>query len=163
MVITAILTAAAVLVSNLIILLIIKTYIYGMQTRIIALAKSYFETTDPAEPSQFAKFCDILADIFAKHITQNIKSSFMGMQSVDSKNEKRLQADLFQDIASAQSPILGAIMQSFPSVGKRLAKNPELLPMVQNLMAKIGGSAASKPGNNGHDESDYSSRLNKYR
>jgi hypothetical protein len=59
----------------------------------------------------------------------------MGLASVDSKNAGR------EALAAAglANPGLATLLQFIPGVGRRLAKNPELLSFAGGLLSKVGG------------------------
>ena len=145
----AILTGFSVFLAGLALLFLTRAYIQRKQDEIIDALRSYFEA-DGEKPSQFAAFVNILAETFATRIVTSAKMSLLGMQSVDSKNEKRLESDFIQDMASQQSPVLGMLLQSFPALGRRIAKNPALAEMAISMVQKYAGKMTAA-GHNGHD------------
>ena len=154
MILTAVLTAVSVFVAGVVVLFIGYTAYQREKREFIHSLRAYFESSNPDTPSQFAMLTEILSERFSQKLVNSLKSSFMGQQSVDAKNIQRLEGDLVQDLAGQQSPILGAILNSYPAVAKRLAKNPSLLPLVQSLMSKVSsGSAAQSahPSDNSQD------------
>lgn len=115
--------------------------------KILDLAKAYFEPAGPDQPSEFAGFIQVASDILARSITAQLKATFMGIQSKAAQAERAIQGDLLQDTVNMANPLLGAVMNSFPSVGKRLRKNPELWPLIEQFLAKgVRTPAAGGPG-----------------
>lgn len=117
--------------------------------KIIDLAKAYFEPAGPDQPSEFAGFIQLASDTLAQRMVLHFKTSFMGMQSKANQAERALAQDLMTDTVNQANPMLGALMSSFPAVSKRLAKNPELWPLIQSVLAKAGSKSggAAAPGN----------------
>lgn len=145
MVLSALLTGTLVLVAGLIVTFIALLRYQREKQAFLEALKLYFEAPNAETPSQFALLTEVVSERFSQKMVASLKSSFMGMQSVDAKNVGRLESDLLQDVASQQNPALGAILGAYPAVARRLAKNPSLLPLVQNIMAKVG---AGGTGNN---------------
>lgn len=125
---------------------------------LIALAKAYFEPQNPDEPSQFAGFVQIASDTLARSITTQLKASFMGIQSKANQAERAIVGDIALDSVAMANPIVGAILSSFPSLQKRLRKNPELFPLVEQFAGKLGGQP--KPPANGNGHSGQSVKFN---
>ena len=123
--------------------------------------KLYFESPDDKTPSEFAVLIDTLADRFADKMLNKFKTSFMGQQSVDSRNLDRLKTDMVQDGLTAQNPLIGALASQFPAVSRRLAKNPNLLPMFQGFLSNLGRPDGNRGGNS--KSGSYANRLNKYK
>jgi len=114
--------------------------------RLLIFGKSWTEPGDDDTPSPLAQLTDQIAVTFAQRMTGSLKGAFLGMQSVDKRNEQRLQQDLVQDTATNINPLLGAILTQYPAVGRRLAKNPELLSLAAQYLSKGMAAAPS----NGH-------------
>lgn len=132
---TAFITGLTVLLGNFLALFIISRYISRQKRQLVAVLRAYFETTSE-QPSEFSNFIDIVGDRFSSKMAQNLKTVFMGVQSVDSKNLKKLDGALVTDLMAQSSPLLGTIAESFPAVGKMIRKNPNLIPLLQGLLTK---------------------------
>ncbi len=137
-------------------------YFEGQKSRFFEGARAYFESPDGKNPSPFAGVVEVISEQFAGKMVASLKSTFMGVQSGDNRGEKGLIADIAQDVAFKENPLLASVLTSFPAVAKRLRKNPELLPLAQGLLARFGGSKAPGDGAGG-TRSDYGQRLAKYR
>jgi hypothetical protein len=121
--------------------------LYGTEKqKLLLVLRAYFEPRGDNEPSEFASLVDGITEKFAQRLLLGFKGSVMGMQSVDSKNVARLEADVAQDTVTQQNPALGMFLQQYPSVANRLSKNPQLLPLIQGLMSRMG-SAGRSSGN----------------
>lgn len=151
MILTALLTGISVLLAALAALFIALHLFKREKQRILATIKLYFESPDNNTPSQFALLTDAIAHQIASAIVASAKGTLMGMQSVDSKNARKLESDLMLDMATAQSPIIGMLLKQFPTVAKRIQKNPEMLPYVQQLMSKISSGSGGSEKVDGHN------------
>jgi len=159
MILTALITAGSVLIAGLVVLAVLLRSLNRQKQALLLTLRLYFEPPDEETPSQFALLTDTLSQQLASKLIVTLKSSFMGMQSVDAKNQARLQGDLVQDLATQKNPMLGALLESFPAIQRRLAKNPSLTPVVEQMIARIGQAGKEKQpkGNN-----DFAKRLKEY-
>ena len=124
-----------------------------IKRRVIAAIRPYFEAPDDKTPSQFALLTNAISQQLASAIVASAKGSLLGMQGVDAKNLAHIEADMMKDGLAAQSPMLGMLMEQFPSFGRRLMKNPNLLPLLQGVLSKIkpaGTPASESADNDGH-------------
>jgi hypothetical protein len=128
--------------------------------QISQLATSYFTAPDENTPSEFARLVDNASQVLASRLVQTAKSTFMGLQSGQARLDQAVQGDLVQDLASQANPLVGAVLSSFPALRKRVAKSPEVLPLVLDLVNKL----RSGPGNDGNNQGkfDFGSELKKY-
>jgi len=101
------------------------------------------------QPSHLANTINVMAGLFAQAVAAQLKATFMGIQSGQSRAEKGLQGDIALDLLS-QSPI-GPLLTSFPSVVKTIKRNPGLLDMAMGLLSsRLGGGGVNPSGNNGN-------------
>lgn len=159
MILTAILTAGLVVLGNATLLFLMLRWVARQKSAGIRALRSYFEVNDPAEQSQFAKFCELITQLLASKIAMTLKTTFMGIQSVAKKNADRSSQELIENEVSEANPIAGLILKSFPALGKKLTKNPEMLELVGKAMGRLGN------GRNGHqpaEKSEFAARLNQY-
>ena len=135
--ITAIITGLVVVVANLALFSLLARRYNREKASLLAGLRLYFEAHGD-QPSEFSKFLDIVVDRASAKMAQSLKMVFYGTQSGEAKNVKRLDGALVQDLMEAQSPMLATIAQSFPAVGKLIRKNPNLIPLLQGILAKKG-------------------------
>jgi hypothetical protein len=64
----------------------------------------------------------------------------MGVQSLENKNEKNLQADIIMDL----NPTVAAVLESFPALKKRIYRNPGLAGQAMNMLAGIAAKGNHK-------------------
>jgi len=145
---TAILTGILVVVANFIAVF----FAWRLFTRFL---RAYLEPQH-GQPSQLALLFEFLIDRFLEKLNHSMKSSLGGLNSVEARNEKRIDVDIVKDLAADTSPVLGALISAFPSLAKRVANNPSLIPLALKALEKWGGAAtaarrSSSPGGNGRD------------
>lgn len=162
MILTAILTGVSVFIAGLLVLFIgLSAYKHEKQAFVFSL-KSYFEAPDAETPSEFANLTELLSERFSQKLVNTAKGTFMGMQSVDAKNMNRVEGDVLTDMATQKNPLLGVIMTQYPTLARRLAKNPGLLPLVQNFMPKPGTGGSSPGGTNTDKGQGFFAEISKY-
>lgn len=98
------------------------------------------------KPSPLATSLDVVAQMFARAITAQIKTTLMGLESGLVRGEKAVQGDIAVDLAG-QTPLAG-LLGAFPTLKKSLRRNPGLLDMALPVLASLAGKATS-PGGNG--------------
>lgn len=83
-------------------------------------------------PSPFALIVQSIANVFGQEIANHLKAVFLGLQSVEAKNERKEATQaLIQDNA-----LLSTIISSFPAVGKKMTKNPALAQLAGIVINK---------------------------
>lgn len=137
MILTAILTGlitAALILGGLILILL------AVKRRALKVITSFVSQPDEKTPSPLAQAFDQAAAIASARLVLQAKTTFMGLASVDSKNAgKEAMA-----AAGLANPGMAALLQFIPGVGRRLAKNPELLSFASGLLSKVGGNHAGQ-------------------
>ena len=134
-VLTGVLTAGLVLAGLFYI-------IFTFKRRLADLITRYLTQPDEKTPSQVAIFVDQMSMIAAQRIVTQVKTTFMGMSSVDYKNSNK------EALAAVTggNPALATLLQLIPGVGRRLAKNPELLSLAGGLLNKSAGNNHKEGG-----------------
>jgi hypothetical protein len=143
----------AMILSGLIVTILTLLTIRWYLGKVLAQIRAYFEPQGEGLPSGFGAAVIAISDQVASSITMHLKTTFMGMQSGESRTEKAIAGDLLTDAASQISPALGAVLEMFPSLRKRLVKNPKLIETVGSILAKKGGD--------GQKEFDFLAQLSK--
>ncbi len=149
---------ALILVANL---LIVAGFVY-LWLKFIAvysLAQRFLSPISEGELSPLATLWQALVGQFIARLTDAIKSNFLGMESGIKKQEAMLQGDLAMDDLQGKSMGLAALLGSFPSLKRRLLRNPALIDMALGLL----GKRVSQPStDHGEGTSDYKEKLAKY-
>jgi hypothetical protein len=126
-------------------------YIRALERRIKALFDEFF-SADGDNPSPFALLTQSAGQVLAKQLVDQIKTSFGGMSSAASRQEKQLEGAAIRDLIGAHP--LGAIgLGILPNVEKVIRKNPAIGAGILQLLAKYANQNASQqPGSNGSAE-----------
>lgn len=122
---------------------LLKRYLDRTKKRAIETLKLYFEQPDAQTPSEFAKLTVVLSDQLASSIVSSIRAQLMQAASVQSRNEKKLDQALTQDLVSNQMPLAGLALQAFPGVSKLVQGNPAFLALLQKMIPAGPGSTGS--------------------
>jgi len=96
----------------------------------------------PEEASPLASVVDVGADMVARAVTSRIKTSLMGSQSGQVRQEKAVEGAIAEDIARAAHPLAGTLLDAMPELRKTLRKNPALLDFA---LARLGNMQNKQP------------------
>jgi len=131
--------------------LVISTLLFIFWRRTSQISKEIRCFLSPAakdEPSPAALLIDNISSRVGSVVAAELRASLMGKLSGDSRLAKGIEADIAQDIMTQQSPLLAGLAGVFPTLGKRLSKNPAIvqaiMPIVQNMLAKNNGNGHSQ-------------------
>ncbi len=108
-----------------------------INSRVTPLIKEFFITESETVASPFALVCGKVSKIIGQEVAGSLKSAFLGIQSVESKNAKKIEAEMI----AGQNPLLATIMASFPAVAKRINKNPALASLALDMAGKLAQKA----------------------
>jgi len=89
----------------------------------------------PEEASPLASVVDVGADMVARAVTARIKTSLMGSQSGQVRQEKAVDGAIAEDLARAAHPLAGTLLDAMPELRKTLRKNPALLDFALSKLA----------------------------
>lgn len=88
--------------------------------------------------------------ILASKAAESMKYSLMGQKSGDARLEKGMNEALVSDVINQSNPLIGMIMDQFPQGKEYLAKHPDALPQILDLIQKFtGGQGAPAGGGKG--------------
>jgi hypothetical protein len=139
---------AALLLVNCLILLVVVYAIFKVKA-VSSQVKAFITPVSADIPSEFAKLTDTISSVFARSITAQIKTTLMGIQSGQVRNQKALEGDIAEGIA--ESTPIGAALTSIPAVRKALRHNPGLIDIAMNFL-NGPGKGSNLSGNNGSKE-----------
>ena len=148
--IVALLTALFIVCTQVLILFLVYR-------KVRARWDSFFYSKSADVPSEFAATVSNMSDLLASRLLEHFKMSALGTKSGDSRNQKILEGAVVKDMAGAQNPLMGMLMQ-LPTVSKLIDKRPELLQYALPLLEKFkgGGNEVAKKGS----PEDYSGIYN---
>ena len=117
---------------------------------IIAQFKAFAIPPKEGEPSQASMLLDNASKVIGHAVAVEFKTTLMGKASAASRQEAGIMADIAHDAVEAQNPMLTGILDSIPSLKKRLGKNPQLIGA---LLSQFGGQLFNKKPADNHEES----------
>jgi len=98
----------------------------------------------PEQASPLADVVDVGADMVGRAVTARIKTSLMGQQSGQVRQEKAVDGAIAEDLARAAHPLAGTLLDAMPELRKTLRKNPGLLDFA---LSKLGAMQQLPAGN----------------
>lgn len=116
------------------------------------LVQQFYEFVTPVAENEFSPLgqtVDGIATQIARAIVAQAKATFMAQQSAAVRGESTVEADIQEDMLSMANPLIGGILNQFPTLRKTLRRNPALAGMA---MEKLAGFAAKAKGNNHSQE-----------
>ena len=118
---------------------------------LIEMLHAYFVPEKEGEQSAFGSFLDLATQNFASHICHTLRTQFMNINSIQSRQERAVAGAVVIDTLP---PVLQVLATQFPSLAKIIRKNPELVANVAQSLAGFGKSnqvtQAGAPRGNGH-------------
>ncbi len=143
---TAIITGIIVFLGNLLLLFYIKRKLGNKETMLFEALSVYFHKPNPETPSQFELQLEVIAQMYASRTANSIKTTVMGMNSVQSKNAAKLDSAITEDLLGQVNPLLG-FLSGLPQARALIKSNPNILNMAMSMMSKQKG-----PGDNGQEK-----------
>lgn len=115
---------------------------------------NYITKKDSNGYTEADKIIQTVSDKLVNDFTVKIQAQSMASSSHISRQTNLLKEDILQDKATMANPLLGVLLERFPTVKRRLAKSPvaaeALIPMLPDLLAGIGKTpGAENNGQNG--------------
>jgi len=98
----------------------------------------------PEEASPLANCVDVGADMVARAVMARAKTTFMGQQSGQVRQEKAVDGAIAEDLARAAHPLAGTLLDAMPELRKTLRRNPGLLDFA---LSKLGAMGEKHGGN----------------
>src|SRR4030043_1395 len=103
-----------------------------VKRRILKAAREFLTQPDEKTPSQLAILFDNMAFILSQRLVLQLKTTFMGMTSVDVKNDQRAaEAEVI-----AANPAIGVLLSLIPGA-RRILKNPALMSLAAGAFSKL--------------------------
>jgi len=107
--------------------------------------RTFVTPKGPEEASPLASVVDVGADMVARAVTARIKTSLMGQQSGQIRQEKAVDGAIAEDMVRAAHPLAGTLLDQMPELRKTLRKNPGLLDFALSKLANMQQPAPSTP------------------
>jgi len=134
---------AALLLAQIVFIAWIAAVFRGKIRDLEKTIRDFVTPKGPDEASPLASVVDVAADMVARAVTARIKTSLMGSQSGQVRQEKAIEGAIAEDVARAAHPLVGTILDGMPEVRKTLRKNPGLLDFA---LSKLGAMSQQQQG-----------------
>lgn len=99
--------------------------------------RAFITPIGPQEASPLASVVDVGADMVARAVTARIKTSLMGSQSGQVRQEAAVEGAIAEDMVRAAHPLAGTLLDAMPELKKTLKKNPQLLDFALSKLANM--------------------------
>ena len=119
---------------------------------------SFISPVAENEESPLAMVLDDVSRKMGHAIAMEVKTTFMGKESGFKRGEQALAGDLAMDLAADQQPLLMGLLDGFPTLKKRLLKNPSLVGAALSVLGgnkPPSGSAPTGGGGGGNNQSAF--------
>ena len=114
---------------------------------VVNRCKTFFTSQKDDIPSDFAQTCENIAEMMTGKFGASLKGGFAGALGHTKRQENAISEDIVNDMVAGDSPIASYLLDQFPSVKKRLAKNPAAAAGLMSWLNNNGGLAGlMKPG-----------------
>lgn len=137
----------AILIQLLVLLSKIRKFSRGISDFLLPVAEG--------QPSALMQLVEVVSTSLARAIAAQFKTTFLGMQSGQSRALKAVEGDIAQDILRQNVPIAGALLDSFPALSRSLKRNPALASVAEMALRRILGGQSPPSGDNHNDEPSF--------
>lgn len=146
---------AAILLVQIAFLGWVTAHVRGKVRELQSTLRAFITPNGPDEASPLASVVDVGADMVARAVTARIKTSLMGSQSGQVRQEKAVEGAIAEDMVRAAHPLAGTLLDSMPELKKTLKRNPALLDFALSKLA--GMQQQQKPA---EGQQTFSTLLN---
>lgn len=146
---------ALLLLNILPLVLLIAGYIYAKRRfeqvtgEFVNLYSSFTTKKDETTPSPLETFIDGASQIMVNRLLTTMSAQQMANKSHITRQANAIAEDMIQDDAGSVNPLLGMFLNQYPSVRKRLAKNPAALQAILPMLSNLGAAGGHDHGSNG--------------
>jgi len=138
------LLVASLLLGQIVFIAWITAVCRGKIRDIQSTLRAFVTPTGPDQASPLANVVDVGADMVARAVTARIKTSLMGSQSGQVRQEKAVEGAIAEDVVRAAHPLAGTLLDAMPELRKTLRKNPALLDFALSKLGAIQAQADTK-------------------
>jgi len=98
--------------------------------------QQFVTAPDEKTPSPLAQFVSTIADMIARSMMAQIRTTFAGIAGGTARAEDAIGADIAQAALTQANPILAGLLNTVPQARRMLKKHPEL---IDAIVARFGG------------------------
>jgi len=128
---------AALLLTQLVFLGWISAHFKAKIREVEGTIKAFITPKGTDEASPLALVVDVGADMVGRAVCARIKTSLMGQQSGQVRQEKAVEGAIAEDVARAAHPLAGTLLDAMPELKKTLRKNPGLLDFALSKLSSM--------------------------
>jgi len=133
---------AALLLTQIVFIGWIAVVCRGKVRELQSTIREFVTPKGPESASPLANVVDVGADMVARAVTARIKTSLMGGQSGQVRQEKAVDGAIAEDMARAAHPLAGTLLDAMPELRKTLRKNPALLDFALSRLGVLQDKSA---------------------
>jgi len=128
---------ASLLLSQIVFLAWVTVHVRGKVRDLQDTLRTFISPTGPDEASPLANVVDVGADMVGRAVCARIKTSLMGSQSGQVRQEKAVEGAIAEDMVRAAHPLAGTLLDAMPELRKTLKKNPQLLDFALSKLSNM--------------------------
>lgn len=146
-----------VILTGILLILSVQTFLFIVfLCKTAAIFREFLLFITPAGENKPSPASEVWTAM-AETLIVKAKMTLLGLMSVQSKAEKRVEGDLVEAAVAAKSPVAGMILEALPGLKKLVRRNPALIDAIVNKLAGSGKTGGPSNGNG-----DFASNLQKY-
>lgn len=131
------LVLTALVLGQLAFIVWVTAHVRGKVRDLQTTLRAFITPTGPEEASPLASVVDVGADMVARACVARIKTSLMGSQSGQVRQEKAVEGAIAEDMVRAAHPLAGTLLDAMPELRKTLKKNPQLLDFALSKLSNM--------------------------
>lgn len=150
------------IVATLIIVGLMGVAVVSVLLRRLSLEKAALKATLDSwrlpqgdKPSELNQFLDVIASKFGAALSLQLKATFMGVKSGESRAGKQIDAVLQNELISSQSPLLAIAVKKIPALKGLLDDNPGLIPVAIEKLSQFTSKNKGITSDNGGEENPF--------
>ena len=121
--------------------------------------QNFILPVDENTPSPLTQIVDRAGHEAGHAAAIEAKTTLMGKASGEARLEQAIAADVTQDSLAGNNPMIGELLNMFPTLKKRAIKNPGVLDYLLN---RLGSAGVRTPGVD-HGSSNFAEQLARYK
>ena len=128
--------------------------------KITSTITDFVSSPGPGVQSPLSQAIEAASKAAGHSIAMEVKTTLMGKASVVSKQESGIIEAIASDQMEAQQPLISGLLDTMPSLKKKLLKNPALLSSLAGLFQPTTTGSHQTAGSGGHQSTGSGPRFN---
>lgn len=122
-------------------------YAYKVVRSGIERYNTYVSSPGDGLPSPLETTIENTGEVITQKLLSRVQAQAMATSSHISRQTNAMMQDIVQDEVDQANPVVGMLLNQYPSLRKRIAKNPSALQALMPLLDRIGGGVGNSNGN----------------